>query len=503
MSFKRIYNSARSELIEHKKIRIISLILIMFFGIVQFRASYSLSYRWYDITYFPFLILMFVLFVVCKNVFKDMYDNTAADVQMSLPLSSRERYFSHLLTIGIIFYFPFLIITTFFNILSFLYFSFCYYVNIQNSVGPYYEEMPDISVCFKYNLIIAAVALFVIAVTAFSLSCVGSKSEAVYIPILLTFVFSLLPFLFLEFVSSKFLIYSPNVENVRLLKMIPGFAIIFFQIDDVSVFAIIVNIVLSVVVIFLGLASFERRDVQSVGKPVVNRVFYEFLLFLSSIIIFMVSYSDDSIGFFAFINVIGIIGMIILRVIGSRKEFHATLLLKWIGLYVLYYVAFIAVMFAFCKTNMFGMAKNLLMDDGSGDRNYSCDIDVFYENKEWRYYVSYNVNYFYYSFYENENNFYIKYPNVKHQKYNMKKYDEKGLAKLLAKYNYISVNKPEYFSNQMFFTDKSFKTGVCALYISVYKEKGDEYSIPINSIFLDDDDYETLQSELFSLAHQT
>lgn len=516
MSFKRIYKSAKSELIEHKKTRIISIILIIVFGVYQFFVN-VITYdgNSFSVNYVPFCMLLFILFVICKNLFKDMYDNTAADVQMSLPISSRERYFSHLLTAGLVFEFPFIIISVFSNIVSFLYIRYCYLKGVNSIVYNYSRylwsgsEMPVFSDFIKYELILIAVSLFVIAVTAFGISCIGAKSEALYIPILLVLVFSLFPILFFEFVTSKFLVFSANIDNIRILKMIPGFTILFFDFEELKFADIIINIILSLVVLLLGLFAFEKRDVKSVGKPVVNRVFYEFLLFLSSVIIFIASLSGDE-TLFVMVNIIGIIGMSILRILGSRKEFHVTLLLKWTGIYILYFIGFVLLMFAACKTNLFGCAEKCFKDNYY-DSEYSCEISTYYNENTSSYR---DTDYYYYGNYRrssySEDNytdeeFKSEFPGVERQIITLNNYEGKSkeLSKLFAKYNYISINKPGYFAYQMFFKNSKINNGICSVDFYLYnymKAYNGHHYLNFNSLYLTEEEYKQLNAELASLA---
>lgn len=518
MSLKRIYRSAKSELIEHKKTRIISLILIIVFGILQFFAN-VISEADFPVNYVPFCFLLFILFVVCKNIFKDMYENTAADVQMSLPISSKERYFSHLMTIGMVFWFPFIIISVFSNIVSFLYIRHCYLEKLQTvgySISFYTRYFlcsgdfnPVFSDFFKYELILIAVSLFIIAVTAFSISCIGSKSESLYIPVLLVFVFSLFPVLFLEFVTSKFLIFSADLDNIRILKMIPGLPLLFFDFEDVEFIDIIINIILSVAVLLLGLAAFEKRDVKSVGKPVVHRVFYEFLMFLSSVIIFMVSYVDGNKNAFIIINIVGIIGMSILRILGSRKEFHVSLLLKWLGIYVLYYIGFVVLMFAVCKTNLFGYAQKCFNDNYS-DVDISCEITTYYNDqlKQYAnvndYYHDYNRRNYYYEDDYSDEEFKLAYPNVEREIVPIGSFFSKNreIAKIFSKYNNIAINKPGYFAYTMFFHNKRTSMGICSVDFFILDAKRHDYYInnDIRSFLITKEEYDNLNDELMSIS---
>ncbi len=512
MSFKRIYQSAKSELIEHKKTRIISLILIIVFGIFQYLINlYLLDSMDFYPNYLMFFILIFFLFIVCKNVFKDMYDNTAADVQMSLPLSSRERYFSHFLTIGFIFEIPFLIVSAFSNIAAFIMCRYYYldYLKMEalgkinfHSGGQY---MPVLSEYFKYELILFAVTFFVIAVTSFAVSCIGAKSEALYIPVILLSIFSLFPILVCDFISSRFIFFDIDIDNIRLLKWIPGFALLFFDIEELKITDIIVNILLSAVVLVIGMAVYEKRDVKVVGKPVVNKVFYEFLLFITSVVVFFISYVNNEFSFFIVFNLFGMIGIIILRIIGSRKEFRPVLLLKWVGVYVLYYVAFILLMFVTCKTNIFGFAEQCFKDDYSDDK-YICEISILTENCDGRnsFHLYNNYHREYYADDTYSENFRDNHPYLEHSSVTLEKFDTKQLAKIFAKYNKININRPGFFNYNMFFSKKEETLKACSFCIFYNKKYSDNYEerVMFDTIYIDKSEYELMYSELLSLSQK-
>lgn len=505
MSLKRILKSAGSELVEHKKTRIISLILIIVFGIVQFFINVS-AYDIMDsffVNYFLSAILLFVLFVVCRNIFKDMYDNTAADVQMSLPLSARERYFSHILAIGYVFEIPFIIITCFSNVITFFCSRYFYLENLKRSRLGFSDRFfwggqfePFFKVFLKYELILIAITLFVIAVTSFSISCIGAKSESVYIPMLIISIFAFIPVLIFGFITLRFIIFSPDLENIRLLKIIPGFMLYFEDVTKIKFLDIAANILLSVFILLLGLAAFEKRDVKTVGKPVVNKFFYEFLMFVLSITVFMLSYLGSNPGSFIVVNIIGIIGIIILRILGSRKEFRVVYLLKWIGIYLLYYVLFIIMMFAFCKTNMFGMASKCFTTDYDSPEWY-CEIRTIHEEYD-RGYLSFYRGYSYDDYYRENAKSCIG-SDYELNIINLYSVDSKKLSKIFAKYNYISMNKPGYFADRMFFIYTERKIGLCGVNFKVFSDSGRYHYIDFNTLYLDKSEYDNLVSDLSAL----
>ncbi|MDE5577474.1 MAG: hypothetical protein K2J11_08820, partial [Oscillospiraceae bacterium] len=214
ISFEKIKYGASAELIAHKKNRIVSIILLGFAGLFY---GFGTSVRRYGvhpsgIAIFIYAVSLVCLFSACINVFKDMHDIPSADVQMSMPLNSMERYFSRLLTIFYIWLLPFLISAAFGFLVSVL-MSDVYPQEHNNSVQAA-AELVGYNLCVL--LYYAESVLFVISATVICQCCVGSKAESRYIPVLLMAVINFLPMAVYYSIADKFV--SVDYDTFGLLS---------------------------------------------------------------------------------------------------------------------------------------------------------------------------------------------------------------------------------------------------------------------------------------------
>lgn len=373
-SFKRINRSALSELIVHRKSHIISLILLGISGLTYLNTTMIKGDTPdpYYLSLFFFFISLFPLFFICVNVFKDMHDVPSADVQMAMPLSAKERFLSRIMTIGYVWFFPFLTFSSFGNIGS----------SILNQFSEHYHSSPAaISEMFAENLKIILVgicfSLFIIGVTVLCACCVGSKTESIYLPGILMITISVLPFETVNFIKSKFANISTESSSYNILKIF-GFSGILNDFEDpFSVLFNILNCILSVLLIIIAMHAYEKRDARTVGYPIVYKVFFEVVLCSSLAVMFQLIHSSNY-GVEIIALLIFFTGSIILRMIVSRKDITLIKILKWSGMFAVYYVLFLAFAFAACKTGGFGL-KNQTPDTSkySSKSEYTCYISFY------------------------------------------------------------------------------------------------------------------------------
>lgn len=347
ISTEKIKYGASAELIAHKKNRIVSAILLGFAGLFYGLGTtehYGVNPS--GISLFIYFVSLICLFSACVNVFKDMHDIPSADVQMSMPLSSTERYFSRLLTIFYIWVLPFLISAACGFLLS-LMFSPRYDPSDKISLVNHHPTVTIASFNLRILLYYTETVLFVVAAAIICQCCVGSKAESRYMPILLMAVMNYLPVAVYYSVSDKFAYTKSNtlrrLSNMSLLS-------IFYDDDSAAdIIFLIVKCLIYLAVIGLGVLIYKKRDARSVGRPIVFTAFFEVVIGLSLLLFFnMGSVFNPTAMFFAWL------GSIILRLIASRKEFAFSKIFLWTGLYILYYIAFLLFMFIAFKTGGFG-----------------------------------------------------------------------------------------------------------------------------------------------------
>ncbi|MDD6826090.1 MAG: hypothetical protein PUE12_08275 [Oscillospiraceae bacterium] len=359
-SFSRINKSALSELIVHKKSHIISMLLLGISGFSYIGSSmehgdYMVDLNWVSV--FFFFVSLIPLFFTCVNVFKDMHDVPTSDVQMSMPLSSGERFLSRMMTICYIWIFPYIFFFSMGNIMS----AALNGTHLTGYMGDY--TMASFGEMFLVNskifLWFLSIVLFITGVAVLCSSCIGSKAESIYLPVILMIVISVLPFETMSFITEKFTNISLYTDIENSIWHIFGFGAVFYDISEpVSVIYVLINCVLSVGLIAIAMFAYTKRDATTVGYPVVFRVFFEIFMILSLAALFqtlhMGNYGVSFIGLFIYY-----VGSTILRIIVSRKDITLMKILKWTVMYVGYYAVFILFSYSACITNGFGANKKM------------------------------------------------------------------------------------------------------------------------------------------------
>lgn len=356
MSFSRINKSALSELIIHKKSHIISMILLGIAGFLysgtSMRKDCEANINWSSL--FFFTVALIPLFFTCIRVFRDMHDVPTADVQMALPLSSRERFLSRLMTICYIWIFPYIFFSGVGNVLSTLINTNTSYTGDDGKIIEYASAPEMFAVNIKVFIWGLSAALFITAVTVLCSCCIGSKAEAVYLPAILMIVISVLPFETVSYIEEKFVDVSVNTYSDSSILQVFGFGAVFCDMyEPYSVVIVLVNCILSLGLIAVAMFAYTKRDAATVGYPVVFRVFFEILMILSLFSLFQTVHMNRY-GAEYFALFIYFVGATILRIIVSRKDITPVKIFKWTGVFAGYYAAFILFSYLACITNGFG-----------------------------------------------------------------------------------------------------------------------------------------------------
>lgn len=370
VSWKKIKNGAFAELYSHKKLRLVTIIILAFAGLMYGLGSDNGGVA--AIGVLLYFAALFCLLIAAINVFSDMHDVQSADVQMSMPLNSSERYLSRLLTIFLIWILPAIIsaaVAFLFNI-----------IGGYSSEAEFYERLVTVLAYIRQVLII-------IAVTIICQCCVGSKAESRYMPVLVMGIRELLPILISSFISDQFAdvtIISLNLKSYYEHDT-PGTILVF-----------LLSYILYIAIIFAGIFIYKKRDARTVGKPIVFPLFFEIVMLASLMMFFTTAHFDG--GVIASVMFVAWLGSIILRIIVSRKGFKLKSILIWTLQYAAYYAVFIIFMFAAFKTGGFGRLyrmpeKTELSEytrvwvyvrdpDGSGDHYFDDRYDKLMETNE-------------------------------------------------------------------------------------------------------------------------
>lgn len=354
MSFTRIYKGSNAELIAHKKTRVITIILLAFAGVIYGLGTSSRGDHVNPsaLGVFMYFAALVPLFSCCTAVFKDMHDIPTADVQMSMPLSSAERYFSRLLTICRIWLIPFFISAAGAFLLSAMFagthYSYDHYDRLEYS-RTYH---PEVLMVYNLHMLLwfMAAVLFIIAVTVVCQCCIGAKAESKYLPVMMMTALSIFTPAIYSFIVYGFAdIQTSGEPFIYSLWTFSALAVEFDSVRDTIL--MMVNCLISLGVIFCGQFICKRRDARTVGKPIVFPLFFEVIMFITLTLFFVLFHADWESFVVMFL---AWLGSIILRIVVSRKNFSFAKIGIWTGMFIGYYVIFLLFMYIAFLTGGFG-----------------------------------------------------------------------------------------------------------------------------------------------------
>ena len=355
MSFTRIYKGSNAELIAHKKTRVITIILLAFAGVIYGldTSSRGDNVNPSGLGVFMYFAALVPLFSCSTAVFKDMHDIPTADVQMSMPLSSAERYFSRLLTICRIWLIPFFISAAGAFLLSAM-FAGTHYSYDSYDIRDYSRTYhPEVLMVYDLHMLLwfLAAVLFIIAVTVVCQCCVGAKAESKYLPVMLMTALSIFTPALYSFIIYQFAdVHTSGEPFIYSLWTFSALGVDFDSVRDTVL--MIVNCLISLGVIYCGQFICQRRDARTVGKPIVFPLFFEVIMAVTLTLFFLMFHTDwDSfvVMFLAWL------GSIILRIVVSRKNFSFAKIGIWTALFIGYYVIFLLFMYIAFLTGGFGV----------------------------------------------------------------------------------------------------------------------------------------------------
>lgn len=376
ISFTRIYKGSNAELIAHKKTRVITIILLAFAGVIYGldTSSRGDNVNPSGLGVFIYFAALVPLFSCCTAVFKDMHDIPTADVQMSMPLSSAERYFSRLLTICRIWLIPFFISAAGAFLLSAMFAGTHYSYDHYDRMDYSRTYHPEVLIVYNLHMLLwfMAAVLFIIAVTVVCQCCIGAKAESKYLPVMLMTALSIFAPAMYYFITDSFAdVHTSGEPFIYSLWTFSALAVDFDSVRDTVL--MIVNCLISLGVIYCGMFICQRRDARTVGKPIVFPLFFEVIMAVTLTLFFVMFHTDwDSfvVMFLAWL------GSIILRIVVSRKNFSFAKIGIWTGMFVGYYVVFLLFMYVAFLTGSFGaITKTPAPSEYEGYRA-SVDIDI-------------------------------------------------------------------------------------------------------------------------------
>lgn len=345
MSFNRIKLAAKSETYTHKKIFIIMQILLAIgaavYGIGMETDSIGINDRIYvypsGLGCFLFLTAAFCGFIAVINLFKDMHNVQTADVQLSMPLSARERYHSKLLSLFWIQILPMIAYSVIGGLLAVL---------LNDLSG---DVLEHITASF---LLLMNIALFTDAVTIFCCCCCGTFAESIYTSLITLTCLSLLPYAFFSVIVEQFAGVQCNTTDVYFgYWTYSGIMSFDEELSALCVRSNLISWAISIAVIFVTQLIYTRRDAKTVGKSVVFPAFFEMFMFLGLMTIFIFFWNDSQITIGL---ILSLIVYFVIRIIITRAKIKAADILIWLGKYLVSLCIYVAIAAVGYATDGFG-----------------------------------------------------------------------------------------------------------------------------------------------------
>lgn len=358
ITFGKIARAAAAELRVHKKIAIISYVLFgvstllcmfnsRFYGTNNLEGAYFQPSGWG----IGFLIMGIIVgYFAALNVFRDVNNQQLCDVTMALPIKAVERYLSKMLALFCLQVGPLLIATLGGNGIAML-FGKIYY-------GGLGSEAPETLAYLVFGAL--SCSLFIMASAVLCTCCCGAPAESAYFSLIFMFVINSLPSTFVNSIISQcsgfvdvgwFFGGGDNGLDVQFWGFLPLFSGGYTGKLSDYIFHNAVSIAISLVVFFLAIFIYKRRDARTVGTPVASRIFFEVMMALGCFTLF--SFFVLTTTAWWGVLVAGILYLII-NVIVSRAKINIMSFFTWLVKYTVTTVAFVALMVMTIKTGGFG-----------------------------------------------------------------------------------------------------------------------------------------------------
>lgn len=346
---KKINKASAAECLCHRKIRLM-IIIIVAVGALFDMSSYSVRTYASDGNLHPehdggfgiFMILMGALFgaFAVFGIFSDLTNRQLSDVQMSLPMSAKDRYLSKILAVVKIHLIP-------------LCLACASVVLVRMIVDP---SLVNLEFLLRMNFIPISAAICVDAVCIFCMSCCGAKAEGVYTSIIMGFCISLTPYIFYsEAVVAFSGINSSSFDFEHTFSTFGGMCLMWLAVDDRKAWIyLLLNAAISCLLVFATYFIYRKRDGRNVGVPVVFPIYMELLLFVGLFSLYTMFFvmGESGTGI-----VLGLIVVLVIRIVAARAKITPKIFLTWLGKYAICFGAFMVIMCAAYFTGGYGYYK--------------------------------------------------------------------------------------------------------------------------------------------------
>lgn len=290
---------------------------------------------------------IFTVFIL----FHELYSKPHADLVYSLPSSSKERFFSKLLTLLKIHILPILC----WNIIQFI------AVLLTTDIA--------LKIVARYSAVLMltqlATSLFVILAVLLSMICCGRLAEMIYTAVIIAACEAALPGCIYYSTISPFTVQYPyDFENFTLYW--PAWSVLPAKLMDLGystklLLLLIGSVLISAIIITLLYFLYKKRDGKDTGKPFVFSAYREIILILAVITVTTYVLSDTS-------NTILLpallLGYLLVRILSSNRKLTIVRFVKWIGIFAVYMVVIFGVnVLAYFSDGFIGMINSSKLTD--------------------------------------------------------------------------------------------------------------------------------------------
>ena len=232
--------------------------------------------------FFLFCVGIGMGLIAVVSIFRELTNSQLCDVKMSMPMSSKERFLSRLLTLGYVQIFPMLVYGLFGALGMFI-----MWVLADSPSYPMYGLFTGKEI-FQLYVIMVSLVVFVDVVTIFCTCCCGALAESVYFSVIALGCTSILPgVLYTRLVSGMAGSENGLPEFIKYWTLSTGLSV---DSDTLWEFMLcnIVSIVLSCLLLIDAYLIFRKRDARSVGDPIAMPWFFEAILLIGVFMVYSV-----------------------------------------------------------------------------------------------------------------------------------------------------------------------------------------------------------------------
>lgn len=377
VSLKRINRAAVAEMRTHRKLFLIVQIILGIAAVLYGFENYSYNRYYGSTTYYePWMAcVLFVVaigcgFFICSALFKDMHNVQTADVSLSLPMKSSERYAAKILSLFYI------------HILPLIVCSLAAFISTA-AICSYDKKVLDTAVQFTLLLFLLALAaaLFTDAVSIFCCCCGGTMAESIYFPIITAGCLSVAPSVFLYKMQYGFSGQSYLLSDFNQYLCCWTYSLILSAYDysGAASFCIncAVNCLISLAVIFACVFIYKKRDARSVGTPIVFRLMFELMMFLGVFTVFITVVFEDMVHVGL---VVALVAYLVINIVVSRAKINLRSIMVWLLKFVASIAVFVGIMAVGYVTDGFGAINYIPSDDELENTEISITLRNDYGN---------------------------------------------------------------------------------------------------------------------------